>query len=155
MAFKKDDLSILIPSLTIALSVGEVALKPFKFKQVPLMLELVEKYSQLLFEGKEVEIDGEKVLVDKSSGEIIKELLAKTNGNYGVLLDVQKVIQLVSPELEEKDIDDLGYDEVFYLLSQIFEQNRDFFQRLMEKVNPKKSPVQTLESKITESESPA
>ncbi len=62
-------------------------------------------------------------------------MLEKTESDYSVLIDIVKLLSLVSGK-ESEEIDELTYDEVFALLSEVIDQNMDFFSRIGKKINP-------------------
>lgn len=157
MPAKKDQLSILIPDVTVALSVGDVILKPFRFKHSKIALALIKRYAAILFDDVEdKDADGETFKRAKTTAEIINEVLEEENTEYPVLSDIVTLLGLASESLTADKVDDLGYDDVFLLLAEIIQQNRDFFQRLMAKVNPpKESEKATTPAKTTELESAA
>ena len=153
----KNQLEVLISAKTYELTSGKVTLKPFKFALFNEVMRLIQKYFNIFTEGKEIEVtneDGSKesVLVDKSTAEIVSELLEKSQDDYLILQDLCYLLGL-STGLTPEDIGELSYDEVFFLLSEMFELNRDFFNRIMKKVNPPKpTPDKGKAAKIGESE---
>lgn len=144
MATKKNQLSVLIPDRSFNTSIGDLVLKPFKFKQFNTALEIIQKYVQFILGGEDV-----------TTGSIVSFLLEKSDEDYSVLVDIVKLLSLVSGK-ESEEIDELTYDEVFALLSEVIDQNKDFFSRIGKKINP--GPVaepngETPEVTIGESES--
>lgn len=144
MATKKNQLSVLIPDRSFDTSIGDLVLKPFKFKQFKEALEIIEKYLKVILGGEDV-----------TTGSIVSFLLEKSEEDYSVLVDIVKLLSLVSGK-ESEEIDELTYDEVFALLSEVIDQNMDFFSRIGKKINP--GPVakpngETPEVTIGESES--
>lgn len=145
MATKKNQLSVLIPDRSFNTSIGDLVLKPFKFKQFNTALEIIQKYVQFILGGEDV-----------TTGSIVSFLLEKSEEDYSVLVDIVKLLSLVSGK-ESEEIDELTYDEVFALLSEVIDQNKDFFSRIGKKINP--GPVaepngETPEVTTGESESP-
>lgn len=124
MATKKNQLSVLIPDRSFNTSIGDLVLKPFKFKQFNTALEIIQKYVEFILGGEDV-----------TTGSIINFLLEKSEGDYSVLVDIVKLLSLVSGK-ESEEIDELTYDEVFALLSEIIDQNKDFFSQIGKKINP-------------------
>ncbi len=124
MAAKKNQLSVLIPDRSFDTSIGDLVLKPFKFKQFNTALEIIQKYVQFILGGEDV-----------TTGSIINFLLEKSEEDYSVLVDIVKLLSLVSGK-ESEEIDELTYDEVFALLSEVIDQNMDFFSRIGKKINP-------------------
>lgn len=124
MATKKNQLSVLIPDRSFDTSIGDLVLKPFKFKQFNTALEIIQKYVQFILGGEDV-----------TTGSIINFLLEKSEEDYSVLVDIVKLLSLVSGK-ESEEIDELTYDEVFALLSEVIDQNKDFFSRIGKKINP-------------------
>lgn len=156
MATKKDQLSILIPDVSVALSVGEVTLKPFRFKHSKIALNLIKRYASILFDDVEdKDAEGETFKRAKTTAEIINEVLEEDKDNYPILTDIEALLGLASDALTPEKVGDLGYDDVFLLLAEIIQQNRDFFQRLMAKVNPPKEAEKVEPAKITALESAA
>lgn len=141
MATKKNQLSVLIPNRTFDTSIGDLVLKPFKFKQFQIALEIIQKYVQFILGGKDKgnsEEDKGNSEEDKgvlTTGDIINFLLEKSEEDYLVLVDIVKLLSLVSGK-ESQEIDELTYDEVFALLSEVIDQNMDFFSRIGKKINP-------------------
>ena len=141
MATKKNQLSVLIPDRTFDTSIGDLVLKPFKFKQFQIALEIIQKYVQFILGGKDKgnsEEDKGNSEEDKgvlTTGDIINFLLEKSEEDYLVLVDIVKLLSLVSGK-ESQEIDELTYDEVFALLSEVIDQNMDFFSRIGKKINP-------------------
>nr|QNL31681.1 MAG: hypothetical protein [Bacteriophage sp.] len=124
MATKKNQLSVLIPDRSFDTSIGDLVLKPFKFKQFKEALEIIEKYLKVILGGEDV-----------TTGSIVSFLLEKSEEDYSVLVDIVKLLSLVSGK-ESEEIDELTYDEVFALLSEVIDQNMDFFSRIGKKINP-------------------
>lgn len=124
MATKKNQLSVLIPDRSFNTSIGDLVLKPFKFKQFNTALEIIQKYVQFILGGEDV-----------TTGSIVSFLLEKSEEDYSVLVDIVKLLSLVSGK-ESEEIDELTYDEVFALLSEVIDQNMDFFSRIGKKINP-------------------
>lgn len=144
MATKKNQLSVLIPDRSFDTSIGDLVLKPFKFKQFNTALEIIQKYVQFILGGEDV-----------TTGSIVSFLLEKSEEDYSVLVDIVKLLSLVSGK-ESEEIDELTYDEVFALLSEVIDQNKDFFSRIGKKINPgpaAKPNGETLEVTTGESES--
>ena len=124
MATKKNQLSVLIPDRSFDTSIGDLVLKPFKFKQFNTALEIIQKYVQFILGGEDV-----------TTGSIVSFLLEKSEEDYSVLVDIVKLLSLVSGK-ESEEIEELTYDEVFALLSEVIDQNMDFFSRIGKKINP-------------------
>lgn len=131
-----DKLKVLIPSQTYETSIGKVTLAPFKFKQFPMALSLVEKYSEIVFGEKLEVIEGEAVRVPKTAADIAREVLAKSEDSYLVLADISEMLALVSGGTLA-DLDDLGYDEVIGLLVEVVQMNMDFFKRVGSRLSGK------------------
>jgi len=53
MAAKKNQLSVLIPDRSFDTSIGDLVLKPFKFKQFNTALEIIQKYVQFILGGED------------------------------------------------------------------------------------------------------
>jgi hypothetical protein len=135
-----DKLKVLIPSQSYDTSIGKVTLAPFKFKQFPLALKLVERYSEIIFGEKTEIIEGQSVQVPKSGTDIAREIFAKSESDetYAVLSDIQEMLALVSGgSLTDTDLDDLGYDEVVALLIEVIQMNLDFFSRIGKRLSTK------------------
>lgn len=117
----KNELSVLIPNRSFTTSVGDITLKPFKFKQFGKALELVQRYFDLFttFDGAEAMA---KALFEKVEG-----------GDYEILDDIDLLIELVSG-IKVSD-SDLAYDEVIGLLVEVIDMNLDFFSRISQKMN--------------------
>lgn len=132
---------MLIPDRSFDTSIGDLVLKPFKFKQFNTALEIIQKYVQFILGGKDKgnsEEDKGNSEEDKdvlTTGDIINFLLEKSEEDYLVLVDIVKLLSLVSGK-ESQEIDELTYDEVFALLSEVIDQNMDFFSRIGKKINP-------------------
>ena len=141
MATKKNQLSVLIPDRSFDTSIGDLVLKPFKFKQFKEALEIIEKYVQFILGGKDIGNSEEDIgnseenKAGLTTGGIVNFLLEKSEGDYSVLIDIVKLLSLVSGK-ESEEIDELSYDEVFGLLSEVINQNMDFFSRIGKKINP-------------------
>lgn len=145
MATKKNQLSVLIPDRSFDTSIGDLVLKPFKFKQFNTALEIIQKYVEFILGGEDV-----------TTGSIINFLLEKSEEDYSVLMDIVKLLSLVSGK-ESEEIDELTYDEVFALLSEMIDQNKRFFSEIGKKINPSPAPKsngETPEVTTGESESP-
>jgi type I site-specific restriction-modification system R (restriction) subunit len=134
MAAKKNQLSVLIPDRSFDTSIGDLVLKPFKFKQFNTALEIIQKYVQFILGGEDKSNSEEDKAV-LTTASIINFLLEKTESDYSVLIDIVKLLSLVSGK-ESEEIDELTYDEVFALLSEVIDQNMDFFSRIGKKINP-------------------
>ena len=124
MANKKNQLSVLIPNRCFQVSIGEIEVKPFKFKQFNEALAIIEKYLKAILGGEEV-----------TTGSIINFLLEKSEEDYAVLEDIVDLLKLVSGR-ESEQIEELSYDEVFALLTEVIDQNMDFFSRIGKKISP-------------------
>lgn len=138
---KKSQLSVLIPNRVFQVSIGEIELKPFKFKQFQIALEIIEKYIKAILIGdmpdsakSNQEEDEEKTITTAS---IINFLLEKSDEDYVVLEDIAYLLKLVSGK-DVEQIQELTYDEVFGLLTEVIDQNIDFFSRIGKKINPQK-----------------
>jgi hypothetical protein len=133
-----DKLKVLIPSQSYDTSIGKVTLAPFKFKQFPLALKLVERYSEIIFGEKTEIIEGQSVSVPKSGTDIAREIFAKSEADetYAVLSDIGEMLALVSGGTLT-DLDDLGYDEVVALLIEVIQMNLDFFSRIGKRLSTK------------------
>jgi len=134
MATKTNQLSVLIPNRSFDTSIGNLVLKPFKFKQFKEALEIIEKYVQFILGGEDIGNSEEDKAV-LTTGAIVNFLLEKSENNYSVLIDIVKLLSLVSGKKSE-EIDELTYDEVFALLSEVIDQNKDFFSRIGKEINP-------------------
>jgi hypothetical protein len=145
MATKKNQLSVLIPDRSFDTSIGNLVLKPFKFKQFNTALEIIQKYVQFILGGEDIGNSEEDIgnsEEDKAvltTGAIVNFLLKKSENNYSVLIDIVKLLSLVSGKKSE-EIDELTYDEVFALLSEVIDQNMDFFSRIGKKISPQQEP---------------
>lgn len=150
MAAKKNQLSVLIPDRSFDTSIGELVLKPFKFKEFQIALEIIEKYIKAIFIGEmpdsaksdksDQEEDEEKTVITTAS--IINFLLEKSDSdddNYAVLEDIAYLLKLVSGK-DVEQIEDLTYDEVFALLTEMIDQNKRFFSEIGKKINPSPAP---------------
>lgn len=116
-------LLILIPEEIYEVNGKQVVFKPFKFKQFPFVLNILNKYFST-FVG------------DFSTKEIVEAVFEKVKGNYLLLKDLCDLIKICT-NLTDQDFDDFQYDEVFSIFSIIVKQNRDFFSRMGEQI---KSP---------------
>lgn len=138
MATKKNQLSVLIPNRVFQVSIGEIELKPFKFKQFQVALEIIEKYIKAILVGdmsdSAQEVDEEKAITTSS---IITFLLKKSDEDYVVLEDIAYLLKLVSGK-DVEQIEELTYDEVFGLLTEVIDQNMDFFSRIGKKISLQK-----------------
>jgi hypothetical protein len=140
---KNNQLSVLIPDRSFDTSIGAVTLKPFKFKQFKTALAIIEKYLKIIL-GKE----------DVTSGDIIESLLEKAEDDYTVLSDIAQLLGLVSSK-ETTELEELGYDEIFALLTEVVEQNMDFFGRIGNKISPQTEVTENELATTGELESPA
>jgi hypothetical protein len=139
MPAKKDNLSILIPDASVETSIGTFLLRPFRFKDSKTALGLIKHYASILFDDVEdKDADGETFKRAKTTAEIINCVLEEEGEDYPVLEDIAKLLKLACNTLDPDKVGELGYDDVFLLLAEIIQQNRDFFQRLMNKINPPK-----------------
>lgn len=130
MAAKKSQLSVLIPNRSFQVSIGDIEIKPFKFKQFHEALAIIEKYLKVILGGEEV-----------TTGSIITFLLEKSEEDYAVLEDIVNLLKLVSGK-EPEQIEDLSYDEVFGLLTEVIDQNMDFFSRIGKKIGAQQESQQ-------------
>jgi hypothetical protein len=129
-------LSILIPNRTVETTAGELILKPFKFKDFPVALEIIERYFDLFSR-----LD--------SAEAIARAIFDKNEDIFVVMTDISSLIKLVSSfDISESELD---YDEVISLLAEIIEMNLDFFNRIGERLTPQ---PQEEPPKTGESESP-
>lgn len=157
----KSQIDILISAKTYDLASGKVTLKPFKFKLFGEVTKVLERYFEIFTQGKKVEIINEEgkpemVVVDKSTFELISELMEKSQEDYQILKDLNFLLE-VSTGLSSEEIGDFGFDEIIYLLTELFEENRGFFSRIWKKLggNQAKQPApdKSEKAKIGESES--
>lgn len=157
----KNQLDILIGSRTYDLPSGKVTIKPFKFKLFNTVMALIQRYYDIFTQGKAIEVindDGTKetVLVDKTTFELITELMEKSQDDYRILKDLNCLLEL-STGLSDEEIGDFGFDEIIFLLTELFECNKDFFSRIWKKLGGNQSKEQKLDKpekpKIGESES--
>ena len=144
-ANKKSQLSVLIPNRVFQVSIGEIELKPFKFSQFQIALNIIEKYIKAILIGdmpdsakSNQEEDEEKTITTAS---IINFLLEKSDDDYVVLEDIAYLLKLVSGK-DVEEIQELTYDEVFGLLTEVIDQNMDFFSRIGKKINPQKEQLE-------------
>lgn len=146
-ANKKSQLSVLIPNRVFQVSIGEIELRPFKFSQFQIALNIIEKYIKAILIGdmpdsakSNQEEDEEKTITTAS---IINFLLEKSNDDddYVVLEDIAYLLKLVSGKNVEQ-IQELTYDEVFGLLTEVIDQNMDFFSRIGKKISPQKEQLE-------------
>lgn len=124
-------LKVLIPTRQYELTTGKASLTPFKVKQFPQALDLVEKYAGMIFGTVEETIDGETIQRERTGAEIVQEILSKSEGTYHVLGDIEALLSLVSADLP---FDELGYDEAIALLAEVVEMNMDFFKGIGQKL---------------------
>ena len=135
---KKSQLSVLIPNRVFQVSIGEIELKPFKFKQFQIALEIIEKYIKAILIGDvSDEKDEEKTITTASIINFLLEKSENDEDDYVVLDDIAYLLKLVSGK-DVEQIQELTYDEVFALLTEIIDQNIDFFSRIGKKINPQK-----------------
>lgn len=121
---KKNELLMLIPVKVITTSGGDVTLKPFKFKQFPEVLDLIEHYAHL-FWGL------------KTAGEVVNALFSKAKKqveHFRLVQDIHGLLALVS-DVDAAFIEELGYDEVMSLLIEVVGMNLAFFSRIIEHLN--------------------
>ena len=124
-------LKVLIPTRQYDLTTGKTTLAPFKVKQFPQALDLVEKYAGMIFGTVEDVIDGETIQRERTGAEIVQEILSKSEGTYQVLGDIEALLSLVCDGLA---FDELGYDEAIALLAEVIEMNMDFFKGIGQKL---------------------
>lgn len=144
-ANKKSQLSVLIPNRVFEVSIGEIELRPFKFSQFQIALEIIEKYIKAILIGdmpdsakSNQKEDEEKTITTAS---IINFLLEKSDKDYVVLEDIVYLLKLVSGK-DVEQIQELTYDEVFGLLTEVIDQNMDFFSRIGKKISPQKEQLE-------------
>lgn len=133
----QNQLSVLIPDRSFLTSIGDVTLKPFKFKQFKTALAIIEKYLKIILGDQEV-----------TTSSIMESLLEKAEDDYTVLDDIASLLGLVSSK-QTSDLEELGYDEIFALLTEVVEQNMDFFGRIGKKINPPVSPTEEPSNQTT------
>lgn len=137
----QNQLSVLIPDRSFLTSIGDVTLKPFKFKQFKTALAIIEKYLKIILGSEDV-----------TTASIMESLLEKAEDDYTVLEDIASLLGLVSSK-ETSDLGELGYDEIFALLTEVVEQNMDFFGQIGKKINPPVEPTDKEASNQTTGES--
>jgi len=130
-------LRTLIPTRQYDLTTGKTTLAPFKVKQFPVALDLVEKYAGIIFGAVTEEIDGETILREKTGSEIVRDILAKEKDAYTILEDIETLLGLVCNGLA---FDELGYDEAIALLAEVVELNLDFFKQIGNKLKGTLAP---------------
>lgn len=118
---KDKELSILIASETVETSAGLVVMRPFKFKDFPKAIGLINKYFQKITEA-------------DSSVEIVRAMLA--DAGVETLEDICALIEL-SCGKEPDFYQELTWDEVTNLLLIVVEQNIDFFNRIGSRLGSK------------------
>lgn len=129
-----NDLKVLIPTVEIETTFGTIALNPFKFKDFPKALAIVNRYVEIF-----------------ATAEDTLSIVSALIGNAGeqTLADISGLIELASGK-DRTFQDELTYDEVVNLLTIIIEQNMDFFARIGRKLNKSKTEeeaIKTIETK--------
>lgn len=114
------ELAVLIPNKTFNTSLGEMELCPFWFKDFNKAMEIIERYTNVF-------------MVANTAAEIAERLFAKSQGNYEVIADIHKLLNLVM--IKPVDIDNLRFDEVLCLVTEVIDMNLDFFKRIGERLN--------------------
>jgi len=114
------DLAVLIPNKTFNTSLGEMELCPFWFKDFNKAMEIIERYTNVF-------------MVANTAAEIAERLFAKSQGNYEVIADIHKLLNLVM--VKPVEIDNLRFDEVLCLVTEVIDMNLDFFKRIGERLN--------------------
>lgn len=124
----KTDLTVLIPRETFKTSIGDISLEPFKFKKAREALDLINRLKLIWLTPKTIIVDGVNVEVDKTVNELIEEVLGRyQDGNYQVLEDIISILLLSTKGATKETLEELGYDEISYLLTTIVLLNKDFF----------------------------
>ena len=114
------DLAVLIPNKTFNTSLGEMELCPFWSKDFNKAMEIIERYTNVF-------------MVANTAAEIAERLFAKSQGNYEVIADIHKLLNLVM--VKPVEIDNLRFDEVLCLVTEVIDMNLDFFKRIGERLN--------------------
>jgi hypothetical protein len=136
----KNQLKILIPSITFDLpSGGEVTLKPFKFKDFPQAIAIIERYFNI-FTKEDL----------ASESQIIKALFERTDDQYVLLEDICSLIALASNK-SLSELNEFTYDEVLSIFAEVVEMNGDFFARIMQKIKGEKEERENLKTGELES----
>lgn len=126
-----NDLSILIPDENIELRETKVILKPCKLKDLKKALAIVSKYIDKIAEAEDSMILTKQILGD--SGE-------------EALTDIVSILEVCSDKSKEF-FDELYYDELSLLVVKFIEQNKDFFTKMGNRLNPPKEESQQPEVK--------
>lgn len=114
------DLLVLIPDRTYSTSGGSVTLTPFGFKDFKTALAIIERYVNVF-------------MVSQTGAEMAEKIFAKVSENYAILDDVNALLSLVMRG--EANLDNLRYDEVICLVTEVIQMNLDFFKQIGERLN--------------------
>lgn len=130
---KKDELRVLIPSVEVETSTGTIVLNPFKFKDFPKALAIVNRYVEIFSTAEDTMSIVSGLL--KDAGEL-------------TLNDVASLIELASGKTRDT-LNELTYDEVVNMLATVVEQNMDFFNRIGKKLTKteEETPSMQIEQK--------
>lgn len=159
----ESDLKKFLPDVVVETSVGDIKLRPFRFKDMNLGLQVLKRWFNLL-----LELDG------TDAGTIIAVLarVVQTNrldeedaesadNSIDVQSDIRLMLELsipkdgvklTDPEMTDW-IDELAIAEVASLVMEVFELNKGFFSTKMEKYGVKAKVVDK-EPEQTESPNP-
>lgn len=115
---QKTELEILIGDKTIPTSLGEITLRPFKFKDFSKVLQVINRYLSIFAES-------------ETTAQAVKTLLA--NADEQTIPDILLLIKLTT-DLEREQLEELTWDEVANLFLVVVEENLDFFFRAAAKL---------------------
>jgi hypothetical protein len=98
-------------------------------------LDIISKYKTIFLAPKQItykDEDGveQTSFVAKETVDIVDEILAKNDDKFSVLEDITNLLVISSKEDIKEVIDELGYQEVVYLLSVVVKLNQDFFGQI-------------------------
>lgn len=111
------DLKLLLKEKRLTTSQGEVVIKPFRFGDFNIVIELIEKYYSV-FSG---DMDWKKVLFENIEHQ------------NKVLIDVHSLLCL-STRGNTQSWDEFGYDEIISIMSEVIQMNLDFFTQVAQNI---------------------
>ena len=124
-----DDLIILVPDDSVATSLGEVKLSPFKFTQFPKVIQILTSYTESIDISKDLDINDFVAILTREDGEAIFQL-----------------ILMCCPGKDRAWLDELNADDGIQLLSKVIEMNLDFF---IQKLTPSITKLSERVSQVT------
>ncbi len=131
------ELSILIPEKTYNINGKNVTIKPFKFKHFNEVLTIIGKYVKAIEDTRKIARSPQIIQEEAFGKDIVSTIFEKVNDKNAFLVDLCRLLELATG-LQEDELNNFEYDQVFNIFAIIVKQNIDFFFQIFNQINPPK-----------------